>query len=405
MGLTAVVAFIAWGKGDVLFMVTHEMFQGVKAETLLAIPFFILAGNLMNTGGITRRIFRFANALVGRFTGGLGHVNIVASMIFSGMSGSAVADAVGLGQMEIKAMEEAGYDRPFSAAVTAASSTIGPVIPPSIPFVIYASLTDVETLHLFLAGFAPGVLMGLAMMVAVYLVSKIRGYPKGPPLTVKEFFSSAVRAFFPTMAPAILIGGILLGLFTPTEASIVASVYALILGLFYREITIKNLPAILWDTVKHSASLMFIMAAANLFAYFLNYENVPDRLVTGLTALGANPQLLIAIIMLIIIILGFFIEGNAIFVLTSPLFYPIIKQFGIDPIQFGVIMTLGIMLGNLTPPVGMCLFAVARVSKVTMGQLTKQVWPFLLGIFVVWILIAYIPEISTFLPNLVMGSR
>jgi C4-dicarboxylate transporter DctM subunit len=404
IGVTTLVAFFAWGNGDIVFIVTPlKMFEGLKADTLLAIPFFILAGNLMNSGGITRRIFRFANALVGRFTGGLGQVNIVASMIFSGMSGSAVADAVGLGQMEIKAMEEAGYDRPFAASVTAASSTIGPVIPPSIPFVIYASITGVETVHLFLAGFAPGILMGLAMMVAVYIISKIRRYPKGPKLTVREFFSSAAHAFFPAMAPAILIGGILLGLFTPTEASIVASVYALILGFVYRELKVKDLPHILWDTVKHSASLMFIMAAAFFFQYFLSFNNVPDKLVTGLTALGANPQLLIAMIMLIVIILGFFIEGNAIFVLTLPLFFPIITKFGIDPIQFGVIMTLGIMLGNLTPPVGMCLFAVARVSKVTMGQLTRQVWPFLLGILVVWILIAYIPEISTFLPNLTMA--
>jgi C4-dicarboxylate transporter DctM subunit len=405
MGLTTVAAFFVWGQGDFLLTAPMKMFEGTNSYALLAVPFFILAGNLMNTGGITRRIFRFANNLVGWLPGGLGHVNVMASVIFSGMSGSAVADAVGLGQMEMQAMEDAGFDRPFSAAITAASSTIGPVIPPSIPFVLFASLTGVETLRLFMAGFAPGILMAIAMMVAVFIIALVRKYPRGKWPGAKEFFRSFAGALLPCTAPAILIGGILGGIFTPTEAAVVCSLYALILGFAYRELKLKHLPKIFWETIKNSASLMFIMAAAQFFAYFLNLNNVADNLVGTLTSIGANKSLLIGFIMIIILILGFFIEGNAIFVLTIPLFFPIVQKFGINPVQFGVFMTLGIMIGNLTPPVGMCLFAVSRISKATVGEITREVWPFLLGIAVVWVLIAFIPEISTFLPNLVMGPE
>ena len=404
MGITAVMAFFVWDQGTSVITAAMKMFEGTTSNTLLAIPFFILAGNLMNTGGITRRIFRFANAMVGRFRGGLAHVNILGSVIFAGMSGSALADAVGMGQMEMKVMEEAGYDKPFSAAVTAASSTIGPVMPPSIPFVLYASLTGVETLRLFLAGFTPGLLMALAMMIAVYFIARFRKYPRGSKPNIKEIVISALHAFFPGMTIFILIGGILGGFFTPTEAAIIASLYALILGFAYRELKLKDLPNIFWETAKNSASLMFIMAAANLFAYFLNLNNVPDKLVADLIGLGTNQYILMAVIMFIIIVLGIFIEGNAVFVLTIPLFYPIIQRFGIDPYQFGVVMTLGIMIGNLTPPVGMCLFAVARFSKITVTQITREVWPFLLGIFVVWVLIAYVPGISTLLPDLLMNA-
>jgi C4-dicarboxylate transporter DctM subunit len=403
MGLTAVAAFFAWGRGDALITAAMKMYEQTTQPTLLAIPFFILAGNLMNTGGITRRIFRFANALVGRFTGGLGYVSVIASVIFSGMSGSAVADAVGLGQLQIQAMTENGYDRKFASAVTAAGSTIGPVIPPSIPFVLYAALTGVSTARLFLAGFAPGFLMAVALMIAVFFIARLRQYPKGAKAGWKEIGKSFLDGLAPLLTPVILIGGILGGFFTPTEAAIIASFYALVLGFAYREIKLKSLPEILWRTIKDSASLMFIMAAANLFAYFLNLENVPDRLVSDLTSLGTSQFGLIATIMFILVVLGFFIEGNAIFVLTIPLFLPIVQRFGIDLVQFGVIMTLGIMIGNLTPPVGMCLFAVSRISKVSVADMTREVWPYILGITVVWIFIAFIPELSTSLPNLLMG--
>ena len=404
MGLTAVLAFIFLGEGFVLPMVAQRMYSATTAFTLLAIPFFILAGSLMNTCGITRRIFRFASALVGHFRGGLGHVNVVASMIFSGMSGAAVADAAGLGTIEMKAMTESGYDPEFSAAITAASSTIGPVVPPSIPFVIYGSITGVSVGKLFLAGFTPGIFMGLALMAAVYFISKRRNYPKGTLATFEELMTSAKEAALPLGTPVLIIGGILSGLFTPTEASVVASLYAMALGLFiYREIKFRDLPKIFWDTLKHTIRVMFIISSAGFFGWFMIHQSIPEQVITGLTTLTDTRWILMLIIILILLVLGCFLEGIAVLVITIPVFMPLIEQNGVDPVQFGVIMILCSMLGLLTPPVGMSLYAVASISGVSIGALTKEIWPYLLGILAVLLLMTFVPQLSLWLPNLLMG--
>jgi tripartite ATP-independent transporter DctM subunit len=319
MGLTAVLTFIFLGEGFVLTMVAQRMYSSTTAFTLLAIPFFILAGNLMNMGGITRRVFRFALALVGHFRGGLGHVNVVASMIFSGMSGAAVADAAGLGLVEMEAMTKSGYDRRFSAAITAASSTIGPVVPPSIPFVIYGSITGVSVGKLFLAGCTPGVLMGIAMMVAVYFVSRRRNYPKESMASFKELMNSTREASLALGTPVIIIGGILGGIFTPTEAAVVASVYALVLGLVvYRELTVRDLPRILWDTLVHTLRVMFIISAAGFFGWLLIHQRIPEQVITGLTALTGSKWGLFTIIIFILLVLGCFLEGIAVWSSPSP---------------------------------------------------------------------------------------
>ncbi|MFQ5841553.1 MAG: TRAP transporter large permease [Thermodesulfobacteriota bacterium] len=404
LGLTAVLTFVFLGEGFVLTMVAQRMYSSTTAFTLLAIPFFILAGNLMNTGGITRRVFRFALALVGHVRGGLGHVNVVASMIFSGMSGAAVADAAGLGLVEMEAMTKAGYDRPFSAAITAASSTIGPVIPPSIAFVIYGSITGVSVGKLFLAGCTPGVLMGIALMIAVYFVSRRRNYPKEAMASFKELISSAKEALLALGTPVIIIGGILGGIFTPTEAAVVASIYALFLGLvIYREITIRDLPRILWDTLLHTLRVMFIISAAGFFGWLLIHQRIPEQVITGLTALTGNRWGLLMIIIFILLVLGCFLEGIAVLVITIPVFMPLIKLYGVDPVQFGVIMILCSMLGLLTPPVGMSLYAVSSISGVSIGPLTREMWPYLLGIFVVLLIMTFSPGFSLWLPNLLMG--
>lgn len=404
LGLTAVLTFVFLGEGFVLTMVAQRMYSSTTAFTLLAIPFFILAGNLMNTGGITRRVFRFALALVGHVRGGLGHVNVVASMIFSGMSGAAVADAAGLGLVEMEAMTKAGYDRPFSAAITAASSTIGPVIPPSIAFVIYGSITGVSVGKLFLAGCTPGVLMGIALMIAVYFVSRRRNYPKEAVASFKELISSAKEALLALGTPVIIIGGILGGIFTPTEAAVVASIYALFLGLvIYREITIRDLPRILWDTLLHTLRVMFIISAAGFFGWLLIHQRIPEQVITGLTALTGNRWGLLTIIIFILLVLGCFLEGIAVLVITIPVFMPLIKLYGVDPVQFGVIMILCSMLGLLTPPVGMSLYAVSSISGVSIGPLTREMWPYLLGIFVVLLIMTFSPGFSLWLPNLLMG--
>ena len=404
MGLTAALTFVFLGEGFVLTMVAQRMYSSTTAFTLLAIPFFILAGNLMNTGGITRRVFRFALALVGHFRGGLGHVNVVASMIFSGMSGAAVADAAGLGLVEMEAMTKAGYSPRFSAAVTAASSTIGPVVPPSIPFVIYGSITGVSVGKLFLAGCTPGVLMGIAMMIGVYFVSRRRNYPKERMASFRELVSSANEASLALGTPAIIIGGILGGIFTPTEAAVVASVYALFLGLVvYRELTVQDLPRVLWDTLLHTLRVMFIISAAGFFGWLLIHQRIPEQVITGLTALTASKWGLLMIIIFILLVLGCFLEGIAVLVITIPVFMPLIALYNINDVQFGVIMTLCSMLGLLTPPVGMSLYAVSSISGVPIGPLTREMWPYLLGIFIVLLIMTFFQGFSLWLPNLLMG--
>jgi tripartite ATP-independent transporter DctM subunit len=403
MGLTALVTFVLLGESIALPIMAQRMYSATTGFTLLAIPFFILAGNLMNTGGITRRVFGFALALVGHLRGGLGHVNVVASMIFSGMSGAAVADAAGLGLVEMEAMTKNGYPREFSAAITAASSTIGPVVPPSIPFVIYGSITGVSIGKLFLAGFVPGALMGLAMMVGVYFVSKRRNFPMRERASLRFLLMSFKEAGLALFMPAIIIGGILGGLFTPTEAAVVASIYAFIIGGFvYREIALADLPKIFWNTIEQSVKVLFIIAAAGFFGWMMVLESIPEQVIAGLTEFTTSRTALLLIVIFVLIVLGCFLEGIAVLVITIPVFMPLIAQFGVDPVQFGVIMILCSMLGLLTPPVGMSLYAVSSISGVPVGRLSIELIPYLLGIFAVLLVISFVPEVSLWVPNLLM---
>ena len=404
IGLTAIAFFVGFGNEALLTMLPQRMYASTTSFTLLAVPFFILAGNLMNTGGITNRIFRFAKAVIGHLPGGLGQVSVIANVIFSGMSGSAIADAAGLGQVLHKAMVDNGFKPKFSAAIVAAAATIGPVIPPSIPFVLYGALTGVSVSKLFLAGFIPGGLMAVAMMVAIGFRAKRYDLPRENRAQFKEVVASVKVAFLPLLTPVIVIGGILIGIFTPTEAAVVASLYALFLGFFYKDLRVKALPEIFWASIKQTIRLLFIIAAAGFFGWFTIHQKIPDQIISNLTAMSATPTGIITMVIVVVLILGLFLEGNAIFIITIPIFAPIAQKFGIDLVNFGVVMTLLIMIGNLTPPVGMCLFAVSSFSKVNLGELSREVWPYLVGILIVTILIAYIPSISTFLPNLVMSK-
>ncbi len=403
IGLTAVGFFIIQGQSSFLAMLPQRMYSGTTGFTLLAIPFFILAGNLMNVGGTTQRLFRFARALVGHVPGGLGQVSVVSSMIFSGMSGSAVADAAGLGQIQHRAMVDAGYKPKISAAIVAGASTIGPVIPPSIPFVLYGAITSVSVSRLFLAGAVPGVFMGIAMMVAIWLMAGPRGLPRDPRANLREIVDSTRAAFLPLMAPVIIIGGITTGFFTPTEASVVASLYALGLGFLYKDLRWRDLPAILFTSLKQTCGLMFIIATANFFGWFTIFERIPDALILQLSAFGASAAVFMWIVIGIILVLGCFLDGNAIFLITLPIFMKICPLFGIDMVNFGVVMTLLIMIGNLTPPVGMCLFAVESFAKVGLWTLAAECLPYLLAILAVTILCAFVPEIALWLPNYLMG--
>jgi tripartite ATP-independent transporter DctM subunit len=381
------------------------MHYGTTGFTLLAVPFFILAGNLMNTGGITNRIFRFARAIVGHIPGGLGQVSVVAGMLFSGISGSAVADAAGLGQVQYKAMIDNGYKREVAASIVASASILGPIIPPSISFVLYGALTDVSVPRLFLAGFLPGLLMGGSIMIAIALMAKPRRFPRYPKADRHEIWVATKEAILSLMSIVIVLGGIFSGLFTPTEAAVVTCIYALFLGFLYKDLKFKDLPEILWGTIKQSTALLFIMAAANFFSYFTMYQRIPDNLIEALTNMNISGSGLMLIIFVIILILGLFLEGNAIFLITIPIFLPIIAKYGFDLVNFGVVMTLLIMIGNLTPPVGMCLYAVSSFTKIGIWDLAKESFPYLIGIFIVTLIIAYVPEIATYLPNLLMGVQ
>lgn len=403
MGLTAIIFFTSLESSTLLTMLPQRMYASTTGFTLLAIPFFILAGNLMNSGGVTSRIFKFAKTMVGHIAGGLGQVCVLANVIFSGMSGSAIADAAGLGQILHKAMVDNGFQPRFSAAIVASAATIGPVIPPSIPFVLYGALTGVSVSQLFMAGFVPGAMMAIAMMIAIGFLAKSRKLPKADRATFREAWVCVREAFLPLLTPVIIIGGILAGMFTPTEAAVVASLYALFLGFLYKDLKLKDLPEIFWTSIKQTICLMFIIAAAGFFGWLTIHQRIPDQLIATLASMSATQSGVLAMVMAIVLILGCFLEGNAIFIITIPIFVPIVSQYGVDLINFGVVMTLLIMIGNLTPPVGMCLYAVSSFSKVPIGALSREVWPYLVGITIVTILIAYVPWISTFVPYLLMG--
>ncbi|MCF6097129.1 TRAP transporter large permease [Thermovorax subterraneus] len=386
-------------------MIAQRIIYGVNNFTLLAIPFFLLAGKLMNTGGITKRIFKFANTIIGYLPGGLGHANIVVSIIFAGMSGSAVADAAGLGTIEVQAMLDEGYDREFSAAVTAASSTIGPIIPPSIPMVMYGVMGDVSIAALLVAGIVPGLLMGLCMMIMVYYYAIKRGYPRRPFPKIREVLQSFYEAFWPLLTPVILIGGILLGVFTATEAAAVASLYAFILSVFiYRELKIKDVMGIVYETVKETSLILFIVANASLYGWLLIKTQMPMMFMEQIFNISKNPLIILFILNLFWLIVGCFMETNAAITILTPIMMPLARAIGINPVHMGVVMVLNLMIGLLTPPIGMCLYAVARVAKISFDKMVKAVAPFYIPLFVALILVTIFPQISLWLPNLLLGK-
>ena len=402
MGITSAGVFASLGYTNILAVMAQRIYNGTTGFTLLAIPFFILAGNLMNTGGITDRIFNFAKAMVGHWPGGLGQVNILSSVIFSGMSGAAVADAAGLGVIEMKAMDDMGYDHKFSAGITAASSTIGPVIPPSIPFVVFSSCTGVSVSKLFAAGFIPGALMAVAMMICVYIIAKRKQFPITGRMPWKYRMQYLWQAIPSLITIIIIIGGIWGGLFTATEAAIVASFYALFLsGFVYKQVGMKDLFKIIYDSLITSCKTLFIIAIANFLAYFMIHQRIPNQVIQGLMSISSNSYILVLLIIFILIILGMFLEGTAVILIVTPIFLPIIDAIGMDYVQFGVVMILASMIGLLTPPVGMSLYAVSSVTKVSLLELSKEVLPYVLGITLVLLLCAYWPPISCWLPSFI----
>jgi tripartite ATP-independent transporter DctM subunit len=401
LATTAGVVMFWMGGFDLTIMLAQRMYAGTTSFPLLAIPLFILAGNLMNSGGTTLRIFAAAHLFVGRIRGGLAHVNVVSSMIFAGMSGSAVADAAGLALVEIEAMKKAGYAPRFAATVSAVSATIGPIIPPSIPFVIYGSLANVSIGTMFLAGVVPGVLMGAAMMIVIALIARRKNLPvMHDRPTGGEAVRIFIEAFPAVITPVIIVGGILIGLFTPTEAAAIASLYAFALGFFfYRELRVADLPELLWQTAQQTVQVLFIIAGASAFGWILIQQRIPDAVIEGILGLSTTPWVVLLLVNLILLVLGCFIEAIAIMIMTYPVFLPLMAKIGVSPEHFGVIMVLNLMIGLITPPVGLCLYAVSTVSRVPIRDLLGELWPYFVALIVVLGLITYIPGISMALPR------
>lgn len=373
---------------------------GIDNFALMAIPFFLLAAELMNRTGITDRIFRLANCLVGHLTGGLGHVNVVSSMLFASMSGSAVADAVGLGRIEIRAMKQAGYDVPFSAAVTAASTTVAPILPPSISLVIFGVTSGASIGALFVAGVLPGIIMGLAMMVVVYVISRRRGYGGGDRAQLRETLRAAADAFLPLLTPVIIVGGIWGGIFTPTEAGAFAVLYALVLGLVvYRSIKLKDVAQVLYESMLGAANILFIIAVSAFIGWLLTMEQVPMHLAAMIIDWTPNPIAFLLTLNVVLLILGCFMAAPAVIIMLTPILMPITMAMGIDPVHLGIVMVLNLMLGLITPPVGLCLFAVSEVARISPIVLMRALAPFFLVLVSVLLLITVIPDISLFLPR------
>lgn len=380
----------------------QRMASVLNSFPLLAIPLFILAGNIMNIGGITDRIYRFARSLVGHWKGGLAHVNVLGSMIFAGMSGAALADVAGIGQIEIKAMKDQGYPTAFAATLTAATSTIGPIIPPSIPFVLYAVIGEVSVGQLFAAGALPGVIMGVLMMLMTWRISVKRGFPSDPRANLRQIWNTFIDAVAPLFTVVIIIGGILGGIFTPTEAAAVACVYALILAIVYKEISWKRFYKILLDTVKTTGTILLIYATASMFGWLITFEKVPEMVSQWMLGVSQNHYIILIIINIVLLIMGMFLDINSALLISMPVFIPLIMELGIDPVYFGVIVVLNLMIGGLTPPFAMLSYVVSTVAKVSFEDVTRESIPYIVMLLVALVIVTMIPQISLWLPTVLM---
>jgi tripartite ATP-independent transporter DctM subunit len=403
LGLSAVGATLLSGAPFQFTILSQKMQFALQNYVLLAIPLFILAAKLMNTAGISMRIFRFADTLVGFLPGGLGHANILGSLIFSGMSGAAVVDAAGLGQIEHEAMTKSGYPSKFAVACTASSSIIGPIFPPSIPMVVFSFVSGVSVGRLFLGGVVPGLLMTAALMVWVAIQAKKHNYPRQPFPTMATATKSFADAVVPLMAPIILLGGIWLGIFTPTEAAGVASLYALVVGLFVlRELNFKDLVRAFTETARETAIIGFLVAASAFYGWVLMRTGLTLKLAEWLVAISKDPWVILILINLFLVVVGCFLDSTVAILILGPVFMPVIAAVGIDPVHFGVVMVLNLMIGLMTPPFGMILFVMQQVSGLSFEEVVKACMPPLVPLAVVLVLITFFPSIVVWLPNLVM---
>ncbi|MGZ3215127.1 TRAP transporter large permease [Paracoccus sp. T5] len=386
-----------------LVVIPQKMYAGMDSFVLLCIPGFILAGNLMNSGGITERIVRFANALVGWMRGGLAQANIAASMLFGGVSGTAVADVASVGGMMIPGMKKVGYPGAFAAAVTAASSTVGPMIPPSVPMIIVGSLSGLSVGKLFLAGAVPGLMLGGAMMVATYFIARKQKFPREPWQGVRELLSSFTGAIWAIAMTVLIVGGLLIGITTPTETAVVASLYAAAVGLFvYRELPVRRIPKIIIDSAISAAGILVLVGTANVFGWILVAERIPQMLADGVLSITDNKFLVILLINLLLLFVGMFMETIAALIILFVPLQALAVAVGIDPLHFACFAVLNLMIGLTTPPVGVCLFVASNIARLPLSPVIRAITPYIITNIIVLLLVSYIPQLSTWLPNTLM---
>ena len=403
MGISSLIALYI---GDYSLLIAPQvMGSGVMSYTLMAVPFFIFAGNLMNDAGITKRIFNFASAVVGHLKGGMAQVNVFASMIFAGISGSFVADTAGLGTIEMKAMKDSGYDEYFAAAVTVSSSTIGPIIPPSIILIIYAIGAQVSIAKLFIAGLLPGILIGVLFMIQIYIMA-VRNpelSKETKRLCTKEFLLVARDSILAVISPLIVLWGMVSGMVTPTEVGVLAVMWSILVGVVYKEFALKRLPKVLFDSFLSSAHIMFLIAVGNLMGWIIASDGAGEIIATALVSVSENKIILLLLINLAALIIGTLMEPTPALLVTLPIFTPVINMLGIDPIHFGIIICLNLTIGMLTPPVGLGLYVMCSVAKLEFEPLVKSVFPFLLVLVLSLLVITFWPDLSLFLPKLLMS--
>ena len=381
-------------------LLSQYLYTGVDSFTLLSIPLFLLAAKIMNTGSITKKLFSFCMKVVGWLPGGLGHVNVLCSVIFAGMSGTAVSDAVGLGSIEIKAMNENGFDNDFSCCVTAASSTLGPIIPPSIPLVVYATVSGASVGALFMAGIIPGLVMAILMMVLVSAYAILRHYPRTKFPSGGEFFTALKDGFLPLMAPVILLVGIYGGVFTPTESAAIVVCYSLFLEIcIYRELTLEKFISILKETFRDSVTIALIIAGATFFGYVATRVRIPQLILKEMTGLVSSQFMLLLLINIFLLVIGCFLETASAITIVVPLIMPLLKAYHVNLTQFGIIMVLNLMIGLLTPPFGLVLFVVSKIGHISVGHFSRALLPWLACLLIALMLITFVPSISLWFPT------
>jgi C4-dicarboxylate transporter DctM subunit len=402
----AIGAFAYITLSDIPWVVIpQKMYAGMDSFVLLCIPGFILAGNLMNGGGITQRIIRFANALVGWIKGGLGLSSIVGSMIFAGISGTAVAEAASIGAVMIPGMIRAGYPAPFAAALISSASTVGPIIPPSVPMIIVGALTGISVGRMFMAGALPGVLLGLGMMITCYVIANKRGYAHQPWQGWRELGKSFIGAIWALSMTVLILGGILSGQVTPTETAIVAALYAFVIGAFvHRGFGMKELPKILIDSTVASAAIIILVGFANVFGWILASEEIPQKIAAVVLSITHNKYMIILLINILLIMVGMFMETIAALIILFPTLIAVATGVGIDPVHFATFAIINLMIGLSTPPVGVCLFVCANIARQPLTIVIRQLMPFLVANLIVLLIVSYVPAVTLWLPNLLFGK-